>query len=123
MSPLRLFSGWLALSLSVSATACGAPKLVTSTGTSTGAGGETGHAPMTDFNSNSAGSGGAPIGSGPPGPRVPNEKGPLPLPPQWGGTFVDPALPASVEQSFSGPESSQNGPRIVYPLDDSLHAV
>jgi hypothetical protein len=39
----------------------------------------------------------------------------------WGGRFVDPALPATAPMAFLGSETSAAAPKIVYPLDGSLH--
>jgi hypothetical protein len=56
-------------------------------------------------------------GAGPSMPAVP--QGPSTEP--WGGQLVDPRLPATAPMSFSGKESPAGGPRVVYPLDGSLH--
>jgi hypothetical protein len=56
----------------------------------------------------------APFEAAPPAATVPST-GP------WGGTYVDPALPADAPKMFSGRESPAAAPAIVYPLDGSLH--
>lgn len=54
------------------------------------------------------------VATAPPAPAVPST-GP------WGGSYVDPALPAGAPMMFSGRPAPAGGPAIVYPLDGSLH--